>query len=91
MPEIKMQPFDRSVLIQIWLDGAATGFATAAMTVGLDAAAADKFSDEMVAAIQGDPAAMEQVRKEVLERIQGIDSGPYTFTAHVMPRPDSRG
>lgn len=89
MPEIKMQPLDRSALIQIWLDGACTGLATAAMTFGFTDTEADKFADMMVKAMQTDPAAMEQVRKQVLERLQGIDSDPYTFTAHTVIPPQT--
>ena len=87
MTEIRAQPFDRSVVIDIYLDGLCTGAATAAMLLGFAEADADRIADDVATKVRDDPAAMEQVRKEVLERIKGIDSGPYTFTVHTAERP----
>lgn len=84
-PEIvtHFQPFDKSVLIAIYLDGFGTGVGSAALSLGrMSEQDADKASDKMVAAVQNDPAVMETIRREVFERITGVESGPYTLTVH---------
>lgn len=81
---VQAQNLDASALIDIYLDGVCTGAASMALQVGLPEDRADAIADEVVRVLTSDPAAMECVRKEVIERIQGIPGSPYTFTAHVL-------
>lgn len=74
-----MQPFDASVLIDIWLDGYTTASCTLAVRSGMSEEDADKFADEMVQQLMNDPAGMELVRSEVSERIRGIEGSPRTM------------
>ena len=74
------------LLLDIRLDGIATGYATAMLTIA-DAAGmsqdeaeryADDEADRALLAIKRDPLAMEEQRREVRERLAGVDSGPRT-------------
>ena len=82
---------DPSVLIAIWLDGFNSGVAsTSKFLLGYSDKAADQLADKLSGHLTGDPAAMEQVRNEIRERLQGIDTGAKNLTVHdangpVMP------
>ncbi|WP_157680190.1 hypothetical protein [Mycobacterium dioxanotrophicus] len=68
-----MQEFDRSTLLDIWLDGFTSGLTTAAQNLsGCGGDMADKFADDVVIGIKKDPAAMETIRREVFERVTGM-------------------
>ncbi|OZC62340.1 hypothetical protein CH267_02045 [Rhodococcus sp. 06-621-2] len=70
-------------LIDIYLDGMCTGLATGAMNFGgATEDQADAIADTAMEHLKADPASMEQVRQQIIERLTGVDSGPYTFTAH---------
>lgn len=70
---VKVEEFDRSVLIDIYMDGFMSGMASAAQTItkcsGEDA---DQFSDRAALSMRNDPAVMETIRREVLERVMGM-------------------
>lgn len=75
MPErlVKVQEFDRSTLLDIWLDGFTSGLTTAAQNLtGCGGDMADKFADDVVRGLGEDPAAMELIRREVFERVTGM-------------------
>ena len=70
---VKVQEFDRSTLLDIWLDGFTSGLTTAAKNLtGCSGEMADEFADEIARGIMNDPAAMEMVRREVRERVTGM-------------------
>ncbi|WP_070917001.1 hypothetical protein [Mycobacteroides chelonae] len=72
-PKVIVQPLDSSVLIDIYLDGFITGAATCSLSYSQgDDAEADQVSETLVRAVKADPAAMEEVRREVRERLLGI-------------------
>jgi len=72
--KVIVQPLDSSVLIDIYLDGFMTGAASCALNYSQgDDAEADRVSNALVRAIKADPAAMEEVRREVRERLLGIE------------------
>lgn len=75
------------LLLDIRLDGIATGYATAMLTIAVAVAGmsqdeaeryADDEADRALLAIKRDPLAMEEQRREVRERLAGVDSGPRT-------------
>lgn len=75
------------LLLDIRLDGIATGYATAMFMIAVTAAGmsqdeaeryADDEADRALLAIKRDPLAMEEQRREVRERLAGVDSGPRT-------------
>ena len=75
------------LLLDIRLDGIATGYATAMFMIANVAAGmsqdeaeryADDEADRALLAIKRDPLAMEEQRREVRERLAGVDSGPRT-------------
>ena len=70
---VKVQEFDRSTLLDIWLDGFTSGLTTAAKNLtGCSGEMAAEFADEIARGIMNDPAAMEMVRREVRERVTGM-------------------
>ncbi|WP_166905965.1 hypothetical protein [Mycobacterium sp. DL440] len=78
-----VQRLDSSVLIMIWLDGFNSGVAsTSKFLLGYSDEAADRLADKLCGHLTGDPAAMEQVRAEVRERLQGVDTGAKNLTVH---------
>mgnify|MGYP000128359992 CR=1 FL=1 len=81
--KVFMQKLDTSVLIDIFMDGVTTGIGSFAMTMtDGDEQAADKIADAFVAAMFGDPAVMETVRRNVAERLQGIEGSPHSLRIH---------
>ena len=72
------------LLLDIRLDGIATGYATAmfmiAVASGMSQDEAERYADDeadrALLAIKRDPLAMEEQRREVRERLAGVDSGP---------------
>lgn len=74
------------LLLDIRLDGITTGYATAMLTIAVAAGMsqdeaeryADDEADRALLAIKRDPLAMEEQRREVRERLAGVDSGPRT-------------
>ena len=74
------------LLLDIRLDGFATGYATAmfmiAVAAGISQDEAERYADaeadRALLAIKRDPLAMEEQRREVRERLAGVDSGPRT-------------
>lgn len=77
---VKVQEFDRSTLLDIWMDGFVSGMASAAQTItNCDGEEADQFANRSALAMRNDPAVMETVRREVLERAMGmVDDNPAT-------------
>lgn len=74
-PKVIVQQLDSSVLIDIYLDGFVTGAATCALHYNRgDNHEAGSVSDLLARAVKSDPAAMEEVRREVRERLLGIQS-----------------
>ena len=70
---VKVQEFDRSTLLDIWLDVFTSGLTTAAKNLtGCSGEMAAEFADEIARGIMNDPAAMEMVRREVRERVTGM-------------------
>ncbi|MCC9181167.1 MULTISPECIES: hypothetical protein [Mycolicibacterium] len=68
-----VEEFDRSILLDIWLDGFTSGLTTAAKDIAkCSDEMADKFADDIALAVKNDPASMEMVRREVLERVTGL-------------------
>ncbi|SIG30574.1 Uncharacterised protein [Mycobacteroides abscessus subsp. abscessus] len=72
-PKVIVQQLDSSILIDIYLDGFMTGAATCALNYSQDDAEADRVSETLVRAVKTDPAAMEEIRREVRERLLGIE------------------
>ena len=74
------------LLLDIRLDGITTGYATAMLTIaaasGMSQDEAERYADDeadrALLAIKRDPLAMEEQRREVRERLAGVDSGPRT-------------
>jgi hypothetical protein len=64
-----------SKLVDIWLDGFTSGASSMAATLGRDGDRADALAQWLVAGIRSDPLAVEQVRREIFERMAGVDSG----------------
>lgn len=80
-PKVIVERFDSSILIDIWMDGLISGVSSLALHVnGGDEADADVAGDILAKRMRDDPAAMETVRRNVLERLQGIESRPHTLT-----------
>lgn len=78
-------------LIAIWLDGFATGTASAALRLVGDATGEDvnSFSNEMVQQAVNDPAVIETIRDQIVERLTGIDTGPKLLDPCIIePRKD---
>ena len=70
---VKVQEFDRSTLIDIYMDAFVSGLASAAQTItGCTGAEADAFADRSADAMRDDPAVMETIRRQVLERVMGM-------------------
>ena len=75
------------LMLDIRLDGFATGYASAIFAVagylGMTEAEAEQFSDKdtdrLLQELKRDPLAMEAQRQEILQRLNGVDSGPYTI------------
>ena len=80
----KISPMD------IYLDGFATGAASAILTYGRGAteAEADAFADDLLAGLEGDPAVMAELEREILERFVEIDRGPRTITSYAEREAD---
>lgn len=77
---VKIQEFDRSSILDVWLDGLVSGLSTAAKNfTKCSDEQANEFADMVALSITNDPAAMETVRREVFERLTGmIDANPAT-------------
>ena len=77
---VKVQEFDRSTLLDIWMDGFVSGLASAARTLtNCSGEEADQFADRSALSMRNDPAVMETIRREVLERVMGmVDDNPAT-------------
>lgn len=71
-------PITDDVLVSIWLDGYATGTASAALRMVADATFEDagSFSNEMVQQAIDDPAVIETIRDQIRQRLTGIHTGP---------------
>jgi hypothetical protein len=69
-------------LLEIWLDGMASGIATEAMAHGATAYEAQRTAQATVAGISRDPIAREQLINEIHERLDGVDSGPKTVRVY---------
>lgn len=81
-PGHRIERIDPERLSQIWLDGFTSGAASLAKGLGCTDETADKLADEIATALMGDPACMETVRREVFERLMGLDdTGPKNMTA----------
>ena len=89
---VKVQEFDRSTLIDIYLDGFTSGLTTAAAHAGhMSGDEADAYADRIALAIKADPAQMEMVRREVLERVTGmLDQNAGTRTLKIDLGGDGR-
>lgn len=77
---VKVQEFDRSTLLDIWLDGFVSGLSSAAQTItNCSGEEAYQFADHAALSMRNDPAVMETIRREVLERVMGmVDDNPAT-------------
>lgn len=81
-----LAPGGLELLLDIRLDGIATGYATTmlmiAVAAGMSQDEAERYADDeadrALLAIKRDPLAMEEQRREVRERLAGVDSGPRT-------------
>lgn len=75
------------MLLKIRMDGFVTGYASAILTLadGHPNAEqyADMLADEAAAGIEADPILLEAQRREVIERLAGVNSGPITL--HEVP------
>ena len=73
------------MLVTIRMDGFVTGYASAILTLASDRPNVDQMADALADAaageIEADPILMESMREQVLQRLAGVDSGPYTLTA----------
>lgn len=81
-----VEEFDRSILIDIYLDGVCTGIASAAMQLTKDPKFSDDLADDMVRSLKSDPLAMEMIRTEVKERMLGIDTGVKEITTKAVDK-----
>lgn len=82
-PKVVWEEFDRSVLIDIYLDGFGTGAGSAALQFpGVTTEFADQLVGAMCSALMNDPAAMEVIRNEVLDRLlkRNLDANPKNMT-----------
>lgn len=84
-PKPRVVKIPMSVLMQIWMDGFASGAATSAKQLGATDEQADAFSNTACASLSADPGGTALVRKEVNERLRGIDGGPQNFVTG-LPR-----
>ena len=83
-----------NMLLDIYLDGFASGAASGAATIlgttsmppETAAKVSDEISDQLIAAIHADPLTVEAIRREIGERLTGIDSGAKSFT---LPIPET--
>ncbi len=74
------------LLLDVRLDGFVTGYASAMLMIAKAAGMsqqegeryADEQADQACSAMKRDPLVMEMQRQEILERLTGTDSGPYT-------------
>jgi hypothetical protein len=69
-------------LLEIWLDGYCSGINTAACRSGMPEDEAHALAYDECHSIQRDPIAIEQLKAEVLERINGVDTGPKTIRTY---------
>ncbi|MEC4838142.1 hypothetical protein R2360_00120 [Mycobacteroides chelonae] len=93
-PSVIIERFDSSVLIDIWLAGFISGVSSLALTLnGGKVADADIAGDKFAKRMRDDPAAMETVRREVLELVRGIEGRPQTLRipAAAVLNPNEQG
>jgi len=65
-----------NMLIDVYLDGFTTGAASALATyTKADDATADRLCEYLTTGLRDDPLAIETVRREIGERLAGIDTG----------------
>ena len=70
-------------LLDVYLNGFCTGFASALTSLRCPTDIADRESDVACAAIRADPLAREAILREIAEALSGIDSGPHDLTVRV--------
>lgn len=63
-------------LVDVFLNGFASGAASAAKTLGGTDEAADTLSAALIDSMRADPCVMDMVRTEIKETLLGTDSGP---------------
>lgn len=91
-PKVIVERFDSSVLIDIWLAGFISGVSSLALTInGGDVADADTAGDNFATRMRNDPAALETVRREVLELVRGIEGHPRTLHMPAVAALDTNG
>lgn len=71
------------LLLDIRLDGMTTGYASAILHLLGDRPGAeeiaDKLADQAMREIMADPLVMEAFRQQIVERLDGSNSGPFTL------------
>ncbi|MGV9744627.1 hypothetical protein ACWDTG_06895 [Rhodococcus zopfii] len=72
------RPITLDDLESVYLDGFCTGIATFAVNVGQAPEEADEFAESIAAQLRGDTAAMNELRNQIVERLNGADGGPGT-------------
>ena len=74
------------LLLDIRLDGVATGYASAILHLLGDRPGAkeiaDKLAGQAMDEITADPLVMEAFRSQIAELVTGVDSGPITIGAY---------
>ena len=79
-----IQKLDINNLVDIYLDGFATGISTLALNITGNEAEADRVADEITQRLIGDPAAMETLRQEIYDRFTGVNNGPHNLRVFDM-------
>lgn len=64
-------PLTFDTLFALYMDGLGTGVATLALSLGHDDEVAKGMADEVAGQIEGDPIAMEALKKQVRDRLTG--------------------
>ncbi|MFT4296518.1 MAG: hypothetical protein QM582_14010 [Micropruina sp.] len=75
-----------AILLQIRMDGFVSGYATALLSAAVAAGVeperaeeyADRHADAAADQVYSDPVLLEAQRREIVERLHGTDTGPFT-------------
>jgi len=90
-PRVMIAAESEALLLDVYLNGFASGFASALVGVGASVAMADRASDAACEAIRADPLAREAMLHEIAETLGGVDSGPHDLTVPIRRRPGRVG
>lgn len=73
---MKVHAITMNDLIDVYLDGFASGVLTIQVNLGAPRDQAWEFAQQVAAQVTADPAIVEMIRGKITDRLGGRDSGP---------------